>query len=345
MATRADYRDHPVAEVIAEHGVRDAIQMKHVGSVLYTYRCTLWCRHCCFNSGPHRPPVHPSIEDGLSYLEQLHATDRVIHIAGGEALMYFDEVLELCRAANERGIAPHFIETNTTWCVDDDTTASRLTALRDAGVQGLLVSADPFHQAECPAERYRRCYAAACMVFGGRNVAGAPLSLAEVQELERIAHDECRLIEYTLRSGACLTGRAGYELIRHFPERPIEDLAGDSMWHGPESGMTCRKEFEPEEMWEIHIDPYGNFQTCCGIILGNAKARTLPDLMAEGFTADPLVAAVHRDGPRGLLPFAVERGYQPRERYAQKCAMCWELRLFLRPHFPETFGPAEVYDP
>jgi len=346
MQTRLRHVDVPVGDAIRQHGVAAAIGMKHVASVLYTYRCTLACKHCCFYSGPHRPAIHVGLEDGLEYLRQLHATDRVIHIAGGEALMYYDDVLALCRAAGAEGVCPHFIETNTTWCISDDTARSRLSELRDAGVLGLLLSADPYHQAACPPDRYLRCLEAACEVFGDRNVAGARLTMAELEDLVVVSRDQVRLREYATGNPPCLTARAGDELAPWFPDRPVDELASDWMWHGPSEGMTCREQFEPEEMWEIHIDPHGNIQTCCGVIIGSVKRMPLGEYMRTGFAAhSALVAAVHRDGPLGLLPYAVERGYEPKERYPQKCGMCWEIRRFLRPFFPEAFGPAEVYEP
>lgn len=344
MDTRQDHADLPVAEAIRRHGVGRAIGMKHVASVLYTYRCTLRCLHCCFYSSPTRPGVHVGLADGLEYLRQLHTLDRVVHIAGGEAMMYWDDLRELCAHAAREGVAPHFLETNTSWCVDGSAGRDRLLLLRDLGVAGLLLSADAFHQRDCPVDRYLRCLDLAVEVFGEANVMGARLSPEDAEALARTADDAEAVRATALASGVCLTGRAGAVLAPWFPDRPVEDLARDGMWHGPSDGMDCRKEFEPEEMWEIHIDPYGNAQTCCGVVVGSVRVTPLPELWQRGFLGNPLVEALHSAGPVGLLPFAVGRGYEPRTGYPQKCGMCWELRRFLRPHFPETFGPAEVYE-
>lgn len=346
MSERLLHRETPVLQVIEEQGVARAIGIKHVASVLYTYRCTLACRHCCFNCAPSRPDVRVSLEDGLEYLRQLHTLDRVVHIAGGEAMIYYDDLIALCRVAGHEGAAPHFVETNTTWCTDNEIARRRLSELRDAGVLGLLLSADPYHQLGCPPERYRLCYEVAADVFGEQNVAGANYAIEELRDFAAIARDEARLRAYALANPPCLTGRAGDSLAGWFTSRPIEELASDSMWHGPGEGMSCRKEFDPEEIWEIHIDPYGNYQTCCGIILGNAREISLTELWRRGFVdGNPVVEAVHRAGPLGLLELAADRGYVPRSGYPQKCGMCWELRKFLRPFFPEVIGPDEVYEP
>lgn len=342
MSTRLAYMDTPVDEIIAAEGVEVAINKKHVGSVLFSYRCSLSCLHCCFNCSPQLPNTHVSIDQGVEYLRQLHELDRCIHIAGGEAMLFWPELLEICDRAGREGKAPHFIESNTTWCVSDEITRDRLTRLRDTGVQGILISADPYHQLDCPPERYLRCRDAAFEIFGPPNVAGKARD-EEVHGYARIARDPDAFAAYARNHYVVLSGRAGNELARYRDERPIADLALDEMWHGPESGMHCRMEFEPDTLWEIHLDPYGNIQTLCGLIVGNMNRTSLPERWREGFLDDPLIEAVHRAGPVGLIPFAEERGYVTRPAYAQKCHLCWELRKFLRPHYPQTIGPAEIY--
>lgn len=335
-----------VDTVIDEVGVAEAIGIKHVASLLFTYRCTIACKHCLFNCSPRQPEVYVSLKDGVEFLRQLRKTDRVIHIAGGEAMMFYKQMLEICRVAKEEGVAPHFFETNASWCIDDDTTRRRYRELKEAGIIGVLISADPYHQVFVSTERRLRAYQWAVEIYGRENVAAGDLSLEELSRFREIGRDETLLSEYSRNHPPRLVGRAGNELARFIPDRPLEELINDSLWHGKnEDGKSCRTEFDPKEMWEIHIDPYGNIQTCCGIIIGNAHRTPLPELMKRGFHVDnELIKIVYEKGPFGLLELAVERGYRPRSDYPQKCYLCWDIRKFLRPYFPETFGPAEIYD-
>lgn len=346
-AVDTDMKALPVDEVVARVGVARAIAIKHVASLLFTYRCTIACDHCLFHCSPARPGVRASLDDGVEFLGQLRATDRVVHIAGGEALMYFGEVLAICRAADRVGAAPHFIETNASWCVSDAVTRTRLLELRDAGVRGVLLSADPYHQRFVPPAYRERAYRLAADVFGTRNVAAPELSTEALSEFRSIARDPARLAQYARDNPPLLVGRAGEALAGAFPDRPLDDLVGDTLWHGPSPGTRgCASELDPETMWEVHIDPYGNVQTCCGIVLGSARVTPLPDLMRSGFAACALARLAAAEGPFGLLALAEQHGYARRpEGYKQKCHLCWEVRKFLRPHYPETFGPAEVYDP
>ena len=335
----------PVAEVLAAEGVFRAVSLKHVASLLYTYRCNIACRHCLFNCGPRQPDVRVSHEDGIEFLHQLHATDRVIHIAGGEALIYYDEVLALCRAANEKGVAPHFIETNGKLFESDTQTAECLGELREAGVTGLYLSTDPYHQASVPSANRERAERIAMAVFGRENVTVTGLSVEQLDELGRIGRSPDRVAEQVRKSPPRMVGRAAESLARYLPERPIEELVDDPIWHGTAGTESCATEFDPETMWEIHLDPYGNVQTCCGIVVGNVHETSLPDLVARGFhTGNDLVRRVFERGPYGLLELATEKGFEARPKYVQKCHLCWEVRKFLREFYPDSFGPAEVHE-
>ena len=337
-------RSLAVDEVIAQVGVARAIGIKHVASLLFTYRCTIACKHCLFNCSPRQPDICVSLGDGVEFLRQLRATDRVIHIAGGEAMMYYRQMLTICQIANEEGNAPHFFETNASWCTDDGVTRARYEEMKQAGLLGVLISADPYHQVFVSPRSRHRAYRWAVEIFGRENVAAADLSLEQLSELRSIGCDDERLGEHTRTHAPRLVGRAGNVLASFYSDRPLRVLVEDVLWHGKPGGESCWSEFDSEEMWEIHIDPYGNIQTCCGIIVGDAYEKPLIEWMERGFYTDSnLVRMAYERGPYAYLELAIQRGYQPREGYPQKCNLCWEVRKFLRPYFPDTFGPAEIY--
>lgn len=312
--SQIDLKSLPVDEVIKKVGVSQAIGIKKVASLLFTYRCTIACKHCLFNCSPWQPDVSVSIQDGVEFLRQLRETDRVIHIAGGEAMMYYNQMLEICRIANEHGNAPHFFETNASWCVNDDVTRQRYEELKEAGILGVLISADPYHQAFVPPESRFRAYKLAVEIFGRENVAAGDLSLKQLSELRSMGKDEELLAEYCRGYMPKLVGRAGNALAKFCRDRALDDLAKDNLWNSGSVGKSCYPEFDSDKMWEIHIDPYGNIQTCCGIIIGNAHKRPLIEWMKSGFhTHNDLVNMVYKEGPYAYLELAVKRGYKPRD--------------------------------
>ena len=345
LKPRAVEDAEPVDEFVRRHGVVRALPAKRAASLLLTYRCTIACAHCLFNCSPQQPRRVHSVEQGVRYLRMLRATDRLVHIAGGEAMLEYETMLAICREASEHGAAPHFVETNATWCTNTALVRRRLAELKEAGVQGVLMSADPFHFAFLPADRYLRCYETAAEIFGEKNLLAERLTRPQLRELRQIGRDPERLAERVRRFPPRMVGRAGEVLARFLPSRPLEHLANDLLWYGAAQGMSCAREFDPNTMWEIHLDPYGNIQTCCGVILGNVEQTPLPELIAAGFgVGNPIVTALREEGPLGLLRLAEALGYQ-REEYVQKCHLCWQVRKFLRPHYPQILGPDEIYGP
>lgn len=335
----------PVDEVIAKVGVAQAIGIKKVASLLFTYRCTIACFHCLFNCSPSHPNVYVSFEDGVEFLRQLRETDRVIHIAGGEPMMYYRQMLKICQYADKYGFAPHFFETNASWCINDEVTQRRYNEMKQAGIKGVLISADAYHQAFVIPKRRYRAFEWAVKIFGRENVSAGDISLEALTELRKIGRDETLIGEYAKTHTPRLIGRAGEKLAKFLPKRTIDDLIHDHLWASQSEGKECAVEFDPNRMWEIHIDPYGNIQTCCGIIIGNAYKKTLIEYMEQGFHTDnELVRIAYEQGPYGYIELAVNRGYKLKDGYPQKCNLCWELRKFLRPYYPETFGPSEIYN-
>ncbi|MBU7003922.1 MAG: radical SAM protein [Theionarchaea archaeon] len=336
----------PVDQVVEREGVAKAIGIKHVASVLYTYRCTISCKHCLFNCSPDQPPVRTSHEDGLDFLEQLRATDRVVHIAGGEAMIYYDDLIALWSEANEGGIAPHFFETNASWCTDDEIAMARYRELKESGAKGVLISCDPYHLAHVKIDSFLRARKYAVKEFGRENVITSYATPEELERVRAVGKSEELLAEHVRNGPPNLVGRAGAELSRYLPDRPIEELRYDGLWHPADiTDGTCISEFDPNEMWEIHIDPYGNVQTCCGILVGNARQSSLEEMMGSGFAGNEIVRIVRERGPFGLLDLATGLGYEARKGYPQKCNLCWEVRKYLRPHFPDILGPDEIYGP
>jgi len=317
-----------------------------VASALFTYRCSIACSHCLFGASPERADVVMSAPQCVRALALLHATGRVVHIAGGEPMLYWDVLADSVRLAHKEGHAPHFIETNCSFAADDALVRERLAFLAAHGVKGLLASADPFHQRHVPAERFLRVRRIAQEVFGRPNFWGSEASESEIRSLEAIARDEDRLRQYVRRHPPAMVGAAQRELARYL-DQYAPDAGALPRWSWREAGDDggCRRQFEAETLWELHIDPYGNIQTNCGMILATLVDTTPAALLAAGpGNANRFVRAVCKGGAIGLAEVAQrEHGFALPERVAQTCDLCYQTRTFLRRFHPEVFGPEEVY--
>jgi len=159
-----------------------------------------------------------------------------VHFTGGEPFLHFPLLLEGVRQAVERGISC-YVETSGSWCIDDEEVRHRFTALREAGLQAVLISCSPFHAEKVPPVRTLRAVDAALEIFGSRGtIVYLPeyLKIIQIFDIDRptplssyeeiFGAEEARRIlwqGYGIISG----GRSGYQLGHLVPRRPVEAFA------------------------------------------------------------------------------------------------------------------------
>jgi len=314
--------------------------------IILTYRCHSGCKHCLYNCGPRweKEAMSPQmLRQALEAVEIWPQTPQV-HLTGGEPFLHFPLLLEGARIAAELGI-PAYVETSGAWCTDEDGALERFTALRQAGLQAVLISCSPFHAERIPPIRTMRAVRAALDVFGARRVTVyLPEFLEIVQhfDVERptpLSHYEDefgtegahRILwqGYGIISG----GRSGYELGHLVPRRPAQAFAQANC-----AGALLYAHHS-------HFDLYGNFISgfCGGLTVGDW--RDLPQVLYD-FQADcypPLVEVLIERGPYGLFELAQDGySYQPLTGgYTGECHLCVDVRR----HLVETGDFAELRPP
>lgn len=316
-----------------------------VAAILFTYRCTIACRHCLFGCRAARPDVAMDPERCVRYLGQLHELGRVVHIAGGEAMMYWPSLADALRRAKAAGVAPHFLESNGSFATAEATTRERLQFLKDMGLAGILLSSDPYHQEFVDPASYLRARRVAVELFGQANVWANHAPEDDIRAFAAVAADPARLRAFVRRNPPRLTGTACAELAPFLDPVPPEHLPPEPGWTAGCAAHDCAAEFDAARVWEVHIDPYDNIQTNCGVILGNAVRTSVADVLAAGpAETSPIAAVLAAEGPLGLARLARERhGFVIPATVRQKCELCYLTRRFLRPFYPDVLGPDEVY--
>ena len=104
---------------------------------------------------------------------------------------------------------------------------------------------------------------------------------------------------------------------------------------------TCCPYENLEDPDRVHIDPYGNVHICQGIVLGNLLEKPLQKIATEfNPRQHPILGPLIIGGP---VELACSRGVAQRERYADACHFCYEVRDSLRARFPEILRPPEIY--
>lgn len=322
------------------------------GGILLSYKCNSSCKHCMYACSPRWRGDWISEEDAERILAQLATKlggkypypSRIgvnygIHFTGGEPFLNFDLLLKVTELARGLGIPSTFVETNCFWCTNDETTRDKFTRLKDAGLEGVLISVNPFIIEQIPFERIERAARISREIFDGN-----------VMIYQRFFYDQFRRLglkgtlpfdEYLHKAGYSSLhyiellpmGRVPYKLGHLYKEYPASHFFGES----------CRQELIRD--WHIHIDNYCNFVPgyCGGISLGDAR-----DLgsICQGIDLDefPVLKALLTD-LKELYELAKEFGYEEREAYISKCHLCVDVRRHLARHgeFKEL-RPTEFYE-
>ncbi|MDP6359757.1 MAG: radical SAM protein [Planctomycetota bacterium] len=309
----------------------------HYGQLMITYRCSAACRHCLVMAAPGQEPTLTRIEDAVQYALDFQKLDRRIIIAGGEALLFFDHVLAMCRAICDAGVPIYFIESNGSWCTSDELVTERLSLLRDAGLQGMYFSIDAYHQEFIRAERVFRGVCIARELFGDAHVFAPRTTLEQAKEFESVTKDPERLRKYVRAGRATHFGRAGDGLAPFVDPVSLDDLMT----------QNCREALDVDNLGETLVDPFGYVRPdmCPGVNLGNTKCDRLCKLSTTKRVREtPLLAEVAERGPAVLLELAQRSGFSPRTGYSSKCHLCFESRRHLVRQMPEEFGPRHLYE-
>jgi hypothetical protein len=321
------------------------------GGLLLSYKCNSNCQHCMYACSPKWKGDWISQADAEMILSQLSARLRGktphpgrvgvnvgLHFTGGEPFLNFELLLNVTEIADRLEIPSTFVETNSFWCRDDDTAREKLVTLRDAGLDGILISANPFVIEQVPFERIERAAKISWEIFDG-NVMIYQSTFYE--QFRRMGlRGTLPLDEYLQRAGYGLhhaellpTGRVSYKLGYLYKKYPAEHFFRES----------CRRELIRD--WHIHIDNYCNFIPgyCAGLSLGDARHL---DAICQGIDLDELpVLKALLTRMEALYELGQEYGYQGRDRYVSKCHLCLDVRRHLARHgeFKEL-RPKEFYE-
>lgn len=326
------------------------------GGLLLSYRCTAECRHCMYACSPKWSGDWLTPGDLEVILSQLRKTilpspwggDRVslnygLHFTGGEPFLNFDLLLQAVQMAEELKIPSTFVETNCYWCGSDEETREKLSALKEAGLKGILISINPFYAEYVPFERTDRCIRISTEAFGGNVMVyqreyyhrfmqlGIRKRISLDQYLELTGRDDL-----TERVELFLMGRAARQLKGLYPSFPAK-----TFFNEPCQPPVLRD-------WHNHFDNYGNIMPgyCGGISLGSW--RELDELMSQGIDIEerPVLGFLLAEDIQGLFNFARDNGCQESsEGYISKCDLCLSLRVYLvsRGDF-EELSPKEFYN-
>ena len=253
-----------------------------------------------------------------------------LHLTGGEPFLNFKLLVKSIKLAKKYKIPSLFVETNCFWCIDDNSTEQKLAKLKENGLDGILISANPFLVECIPFERIKRGIKYSKKVFGEENVMvyhpifykqlvelGVKGTLKFEEYLSKVSRFSLRL---ALSPMVVLPmGRAVYRLAYIYRKYPAKYFFKES----------CI--YDLTRSWHIHIDCYNNYIPgyCAGLSLGDAKK--MEDII-QGVELDdrPILKALAKNLGE-LFNFATkEFGYkEKKDGYISKCHLCLDIRKYI----------------
>jgi len=288
--------------------------------ILLTYQCNYECDHCFVWGSPWQSGVFtlPQIRQAL---QQAQATSSIqqIYFEGGEPFLYYPILVQGVQLAVKMGFQVGIV-TNAYWATSKEDAHEWLRPLAGL-VEDLSVSSDLYHSDQAVSPQSQHALAAAEHL----GIPVGVISIAPVCQPERpgtvgqlpIGESE---VMFRGRAAEKLAPQAAKHPWRQFDRCPHEDLANPG---------------------RVHLDPNGNLHICQGISIGNIYQVELRDICRRYSPSEhPLLQALMDGGPVALVEH-YRLAHQ--EAYADACHLCYEARLALRPRFPETLTPDQMY--
>lgn len=318
--------------------------------LITTYRCTFRCGHCLYCSSPD---IEEHVLPGMlaDLIQQMDTVlDRpLLHVGGGEPLLFLDRAKEAISIVRKTRIRLEYLETNGSLLLRN--TEATLQALKAAGLNRLLLSISPFHNAFIALHDLKRLLPEIVNVFGSQGFflwhQGYVPYIEAVSEARPTPLNEyfgrfprAQIIAQLLSVMYLHPGgRAAYLLACYLPCYPAEVLFS----------QPCSEHLSSPV--HAHLDYGGNYLTgfCSGLRLGKETGRDLGRLFSEGIALSdyPVLDILVNDGLGGLYAKARTAGYEPKPGgYVSPCHLCLDLRVFLyfREQAYEELYPAFFYD-
>jgi hypothetical protein len=288
--------------------------------LLLTYQCNFECDHCFVWGSPSQNGTL-SLKQVQHILDQAQELGTVewIYFEGGEPFLYYPILLQGVRTAADMGFQVGIVS-NTYWATEEEDAMEWLKPLAGL-VQDLSISSDLYHWDEKLSRQTRNARAAA-----GR--LGIPVDIISIAAIE--SEDAAGVVGQLPagETGVMFRGRAAEKLAGRAPRQPWEAFS------------ACPHE-DLREPGRIHVDALGNLHVCHGISVGNLFRASLSQICRSyAPETHPVVGPLLAGGPAELI-----RRYNlpASEGYADACHACDAVRRALRPRFPDTLAPDQIY--
>ncbi|MDZ7723530.1 MAG: radical SAM protein [candidate division KSB1 bacterium] len=292
------------------------------GGLITNYSCSSRCRHCLYRCSPEWPNDYIdelTCRQNLATAKELGC--RSMHIGGGEPVLNRRKLLRVIELFQEEDVVLDYVETNSSWYKDHKSACDLLTDLHRRGLDTLLISISPFHNEFIPFDRVNGVIKA-CKTTGMRVFLWIDDFYEELNSRDGSRcydlqnYDAQYLQKLPQRYWTSPGGRALNFLGEHLGRIPLARIL---RVHA--GGCS-----ELEMVDHFHLDLYGNYVPglCSGLSIrrDDLGASLDPEVY-------PMVTLLRKHGIRTFLEMACKKyDFQPRESYANKCDLCFDIRRY-----------------
>lgn len=288
-----------------------------------TNACTSRCKHCSFGDTLNKQPQHidkDAATAAVSALADAYDIGSVMTF-GGEPLLFPDIVCAIHQTASEKGIPQRQVITNGYFTRDHEKILAVAKALKQSGVNSLLLSIDAFHREHIPLDRVYPFAKA----LKDENISGFSLHPAWVVERQHVNRynaqtEECldyfADLQIPVSNGNDISpsGNAVVYLSEFYPKEPL-----DSGFRCGEAPYTVKL----DNVRTIAINPNGDVIVCC-FVIGNLYQNSIVDIVkAYDPFRNPLMVTLMQDGITGLIQLAEAHGIEvDTASFYSECDLC-----------------------
>ena len=284
---------------LAQQYRRYAAMRSDVGLVM-TEQCPVGCSHCLASSTMQVPDL-PSLEAHLTWITKVSRVDRckAIAITGGEPFLYFPRLLQVVDGCRTRGLRATVV-TSAYWATSGEIAAGRLRALAHAGLTGITVSTDEYHEESIPLVNVSRVLHAAkeCGVSPKVALTYVPRG----RSADQVKRDLRRELGQHALDGVQIEAGGIVKLGRAY------DLAFPATLPAERPKLVCNA------LGPV-VQPDGTVASCCRAPLPSTSPLIIGDLNAEDFQpiyqrflSHPIIPFIQTWGLREMLERLIDEG-------------------------------------
>lgn len=294
-----------------------------------TYLCNARCRHCYLNCGPDADPERMPVFKVKQLIDEASTLPNIkkhLHLGGGEATIYWDEVIEILEHAKMRGFT-NSIVTNGFWGRDYNQALSKVAELKRVGVFEIEFSVDAMHNEFVSPHAISNIIRAAKKADIRIVLRMCTTKVHTAADLlENISSDDQKDIIIAI-SKVVPVGRAKFEI-------PLTDI-----WVDP--GIPIGACYQ---VLNLTVTPSGDVFPCCvggescrSLKLGNCYEQSLKDIM-KSLRGNFLIRTLIHTGPAYYAALIQQEGLGNKllSNYSNYCHLC--NHIFTDPELEEMIN-------